>query len=139
MLLADHTTIKWIFYMSKQQLSKHRHISFTAHYTGYIWYQMGISHPAFATSKGKFLTQLVHPFETWAERVVGGSMRITLQQRHKMIDDTLIHLIEKIRISKSLKLLRDYHRVVGIFVSNIRVYVILKSIYPIWLKRKNQH
>ncbi|MGM7375065.1 hypothetical protein ACOI3T_33560, partial [Acinetobacter baumannii] len=22
-----------------QHLSKHRHISFTAHYTGYIWYQ----------------------------------------------------------------------------------------------------
>jgi hypothetical protein len=38
-----------------QQLSKHRHISFTAHYTGYIWYQMGISHPALATTKGKTL------------------------------------------------------------------------------------
>ncbi|EOR10657.1 hypothetical protein F896_00075 [Acinetobacter genomosp. 15BJ] len=44
-----------------QQLSKHRHISFTAHYTGYIWYQMGISHPALATAKGKTLAALVHP------------------------------------------------------------------------------
>lgn len=35
-------------------LSAHRHISFTAHYTGYIWYSMGISHPVFATRKGKW-------------------------------------------------------------------------------------
>ena len=81
--------------MSEQQLSKHRHISFTAHYTGYIWYQMGMSHPALATSKGKFLTKLVNPFETWAERVVGGSMRTTLKQRHKMIDDALTQLIQQ--------------------------------------------
>lgn len=81
--------------MSEQQLSKHRHISFTAHYTGYIWYQMGISHPAFATSKGKFLSAIVHPFESWAERVVGGSMRTTLKQRHQLIDNTLISLLER--------------------------------------------
>lgn len=80
--------------MSEQELSKHRHISFTAHYTGYIWYQMGISHPAFATSKGKFLTSLMNPFENWAEKVVGGSMRTTLKARHKMIDDALIQLIQ---------------------------------------------
>ena len=42
-------------------LSAHRHISFTAHYTGYIWYSMGISHPVFATRKGKLLAKLVHP------------------------------------------------------------------------------
>lgn len=81
--------------MSEQQLSKHRHISFTAHYTGYIWYQMGMSHPALATSKGKMLAKLVNPFESWAEKVVGGSMRTTLKQRHKMIDDALIQLIQQ--------------------------------------------
>ncbi|MGK3628265.1 class I SAM-dependent methyltransferase, partial [Acinetobacter sp. A11] len=53
-----------------QQLSKHRHISFTAHYTGYIWYQMGISHEALATTKGKSLAYLVHPIESWAEKYV---------------------------------------------------------------------
>lgn len=77
-----------------QPLSKHRHISFTAHYTGYIWYQMGISHPVFATSKGKFLASLVHPLETWAEKHVGGSMRSTLKQRHTIIDQCLQSLIE---------------------------------------------
>lgn len=78
-----------------ESLSQHRHISFTAHYTGYIWYKMGISHPVFATSKGKFLAKLVHPLESWAERHVGGSMRTTLKQRHQMIDEHLSQLISK--------------------------------------------
>lgn len=78
-----------------QQLSKHRHISFTAHYTGYIWYQMGISHPVFATAKGKTLAALVHPIESWAEKYVGGSMRTTLKQRHTMLDQHLKDLIQK--------------------------------------------
>lgn len=78
-----------------QQLSKHRHISFTAHYTGYIWYQMGISHPALATKKGKTLAALVHPIESWAEKYVGGSMRTTLKQRHRMLDSHLKKLIEQ--------------------------------------------
>jgi len=47
-----------------RELSRHRHISFTAHYTGYIWYQMGISHPELATSKGKSLAMLVKPVES---------------------------------------------------------------------------
>lgn len=74
-------------------LSQHRYISFTAHYTGYIWYKMGISHPEFATTQGKLLTRLLHPLESWAERHVGGSMRTTLQQRHQMIDEHLSQLI----------------------------------------------
>lgn len=78
-----------------QPLSEHRHISFTAHYTGYIWYKMGISHPVFATSQGKFLAKLVHPLESWAEKNVGGSMRTTLKQRHQMIDDHLSNLIQQ--------------------------------------------
>ena len=78
-----------------QQLSKHRHISFTAHYTGYIWYSMGISHPVFATGKGKMLAKLLHPLESWAEKHVGGSMRTTLRQRHRIIDSQLTQLIQQ--------------------------------------------
>ena len=78
-----------------QPLSKHRHISFTAHYTGYIWYQMGISHPVFATKKGKSLAKLAHPIESWAEKYVGGSMRSTLKQRHTMLDHHLHQLIQQ--------------------------------------------
>lgn len=78
-----------------QNLSEHRHISFTAHYTGYIWYSMGISHPVFATSKGKFLAKILHPLESWAEKHVGGSMRTTLKQRHSIIDRQLTDLIQQ--------------------------------------------
>jgi len=78
-----------------QALSKHRHISFTAHYTGYIWYQMGISHPLLATSKGKTLAMIAYPIESWGEKYVGGSMRTTLKERHTMLDDHLRQLIEQ--------------------------------------------
>ena len=78
-----------------QDLSEHRHISFTAHYTGYIWYSMGISHPVFATGKGKFLAKILHPLESWAEKHVGGSMRTTLRQRHRIIDNQLTQLIQQ--------------------------------------------
>lgn len=78
-----------------QDLSEHRHISFTAHYTGYIWYSMGISHPVFATGKGKMLAKLLHPLESWAEKHVGGSMRTTLRQRHRIIDSQLTQLIQQ--------------------------------------------
>lgn len=80
---------------TKQNLSPHRHISFTAHYTGYIWYLLNISHPALASKKGKQLVTLMHPFESLAERFVGGSMRSTLKQRHQLIDRQLDQLIEQ--------------------------------------------
>ena len=78
-----------------KSISPHRHISFTAHYTGYIWYLLGISHPDLASSKGKRLATLLHPFESLAERFVGGSMRSTLKQRHQLINKQLDELIEQ--------------------------------------------
>lgn len=79
--------------MTKPVASKHRHISFTAHYTGYIWYKMGISHQQFATAQGKFLAQLAHPFESCAEKFLGGSMRSTLKTRHQLLDAQLKQLL----------------------------------------------
>ncbi len=76
-----------------KSISPHRHISFTAHYTGYIWYLLGISHSDLASSKGKRLATLLHPFESLAERFVGGSMRSTLKQRHQLINKQLDELI----------------------------------------------
>lgn len=69
--------------------SPHRHISFTAHYTGYIWFQEGISHAALASNKGRWLAKLVSPLENWAELIIGDSMRTTLRQRHSLIDRQL--------------------------------------------------
>lgn len=69
--------------------SPHRHISFTAHYTGYIWFQEGISNAALASNKGRWLAKLVSPLERWAENIIGDSMRTTLRQRHGLIDRQL--------------------------------------------------
>lgn len=69
--------------------SPHRHISFTAHYTGYIWFQEGISHAALASKKGRWLAKLMSPLENWAELIIGDSMRTTLRQRHLLIDRQL--------------------------------------------------
>ncbi len=41
--------------MSEQQLSEHRHISFTAHYTGYMWYLMGIIDAAPCIDRRSFI------------------------------------------------------------------------------------
>lgn len=88
--------------MSKSKLSKHRHISFTAHYTGYIWYKMGISHSAFATKQGKVLAAIAHPVESLAEKYIGGSMRTTLKTRHTLLDE---HLTELIQLHPDLQVL----------------------------------
>ena len=100
-------------------LSAHRQISFTAHYTGYIWYSMGISHPVFATRKGKLLAKLVHPLESWAEKHVGGSMRTTLKQRHQMIDDHLSTLIQQHPNLQVLELPVACRHVAGAFANSI--------------------
>ncbi len=75
--------------MTKQIASPHRHISFTAHYTGAIWHKLGWSHPALASPKGRRYVTLLHPLETVFESVVGGSMRSTLRQRHSLMDRQL--------------------------------------------------
>lgn len=75
------------------ELSPHRHISFTAHYTGYMWYLLGISHERLATAKGKKLVTLLHPFETLAEKFIGHSIRSSLKLRHGLIDQRIEHLI----------------------------------------------
>ena len=74
-------------------LSKHRHISFTAHYTGYVWYRMGISHPNFATQQGQIYAQLTDPAEYLAEVFLGSSVRTTLKQRHEILDAQLVALL----------------------------------------------
>ena len=76
-----------------ESVSKYRHISFTAHYTGYVWYRMGISHPNFATQEGQMYAQLVDPAECLAEFFWGSSIRTTLMQRHEMLDARLEALI----------------------------------------------
>lgn len=68
-------------------------ISFTAHYTGYVWHHYGLSGPAFATTRGRLFYTLLLPFESLARCIIGSDIKTTLLQRHFLIDrelDTLI-------------------------------------------------
>lgn len=68
-------------------------ISFTAHYTGYVWHHYGLSEAAFATRQGKLYFQLLRPFEFLARALIGSDIRTTLLQRHLLIDRELTALI----------------------------------------------
>lgn len=66
-------------------------ISFTALYTGHVWYRNGLSAPAFHTSGGSVLYHALAPFEAVGKVVAGGNIRTFLLQRHHLID----HLVER--------------------------------------------
>lgn len=66
-------------------------ISFTAHYTGHVWYRSGLSAAPFHTAQGAFYYNALTPFEYLGGKLVGTNIRESLLQRHFLID----HLIEQ--------------------------------------------
>lgn len=70
-------------------------ISFTAHYTGFVWYKNQLSNDAFITNQGKTYYQLLRPFEFLARHIIGSDIRTTLLQRHHLLDHELSKLIDQ--------------------------------------------
>ena len=70
-------------------------ISFTAHYTGYIWYKNLLSHRTFATKQGFAFYQMLRPVEVLAKHFIGSDIKTTLLQRHQLIDRELTKLIKQ--------------------------------------------
>lgn len=68
-------------------------ISFTAHYTGYVWHHYGLSDACFATGQGRLYFLLLRPFERLARCLIGSDIKTTLLQRHFLIDRELEALI----------------------------------------------
>jgi len=68
-------------------------ISFTAHYTGYVWHRYGLSGKSFVTAQGYTYYTLLRPFEFAARRLLGTDIKTTLLQRHYLIDRELGILI----------------------------------------------
>ncbi len=68
-------------------------ISFTAHYTGYVWHHYGLSGREFATAQGRTYYSLLRPFEYLARGLLGTDIKTTLLQRHYLIDRELEKLI----------------------------------------------
>jgi O-methyltransferase involved in polyketide biosynthesis len=68
-------------------------ISFTAHYTGYVWHRYGLSGKNFVTTQGHTYYTLLRPFEFAARHLLGTDIQTTLLQRHALIDRELGTLI----------------------------------------------
>lgn len=64
-------------------------ISPTAHYTGYVWYRNGLSHPALATPEGRLLYLSLLPANRAARTVGAPTLEGLLLARHRAIDDLL--------------------------------------------------
>jgi O-methyltransferase involved in polyketide biosynthesis len=66
-------------------------ISISAHYTGYIWYKNGLSHPQFVTPMGRTAYWALRPMNGFMQLMVGASIDTFLLQRHFVLD----HLVEQ--------------------------------------------
>lgn len=66
-------------------------ISFTALYTGHVWFANGMSTPAFHNKGGSVLYHALLPFEFVGKQLAGGNIKTFLLQRHHMID----HLVQQ--------------------------------------------
>ncbi|MCP4214660.1 MAG: class I SAM-dependent methyltransferase, partial [bacterium] len=61
--------------------------SFTAHYTGYVWYLNGLSDSSFPTWPGRFLYFASKPWMSASRKILGISdPEVMLLQRHRIID-----------------------------------------------------
>jgi O-methyltransferase involved in polyketide biosynthesis len=61
-------------------------ISPTAHYTGFVWYRNGMSHPAFKTREGQLLHAALRPMNAVYEFAGRASLEGMLLARHRVID-----------------------------------------------------
>lgn len=79
-------------------------ISFTALYTGHVWYANGLSAPAFHTRRGSFFYHALAPFEYVGGKMAGGNIRTFLLQRHLLIDELVREAIEQRGVRQVLEI-----------------------------------
>ena len=78
-------------------------ISPTAYATGYMWYRLGMSHPALATPQGKRLDFAFGLLMKTVKRVNGTSFDALMAARHKGIDAKLRRAIDDGRIGQVIE------------------------------------
>ena len=78
-------------------------ISPTAHYTGYTWYEHGLSHPALVTPQGRLMHGALKPLHMLANMAGAPTLQAFLLARHRMIDMALTHAIEEGRVSQVIE------------------------------------
>jgi O-methyltransferase involved in polyketide biosynthesis len=75
----------------------------TAHYTGYVWWRNGLSHPAFRTATGRAFYAALEPLNRVSHLLGGSTLEAMLIARHAAIDDLLTAAIESGEVSQVLE------------------------------------
>jgi O-methyltransferase involved in polyketide biosynthesis len=79
-------------------------ISPTAHYTGYVWYRNGLSHPALATPEGHALHLALRPANRAAQTIGAPTLDGLLLARHRAIDQLLDQAILDGRVGQVIEI-----------------------------------
>jgi O-methyltransferase involved in polyketide biosynthesis len=79
-------------------------ISPTAHYTGYVWYRNGLSHPALVTPQGRLLFEGLRAFNAGARRIGAPTLEGFLLARHRAIDRLLERAIRDGRVGQVIEI-----------------------------------
>jgi O-methyltransferase involved in polyketide biosynthesis len=79
-------------------------ISPTAHYTAYVWYVAGMSHPALTTGLGRMLYTALRPMNVGYEQLGHRpSLDQMLLARHRVLDHLLEHAIQSGRVGQVIE------------------------------------
>lgn len=79
-------------------------ISFTALYTGHVWYANEMSESFLTSPSSRALYWAMQPFEFAARKLVGVNIAETLLQRHQILDHRLEHLIKDSGVTQVLEI-----------------------------------
>ncbi|MGC1510394.1 class I SAM-dependent methyltransferase [Ketobacter sp.] len=83
-------------------------ISFTALFTGQVWYESGISNRFFTSPKGRLLYKTLRPFDRLADSIIGITLHDMLIQRHQIMDHRIDGLIKTQGVSQILEIACGY-------------------------------
>jgi O-methyltransferase involved in polyketide biosynthesis len=80
-------------------------VSPTAHYTAYVWFRNGLSHPALATPMGRILYGALAPLNAAYRRLTGNpDLEANLLARHRTIDSLLERAIASSEIGSTMEI-----------------------------------
>lgn len=79
-------------------------ISFTALYTGHVWYENGMSAPFFTSALGRVMYHSMRPAEMFASQFVGANLKQLLLQRHTIMDHRIEQLIQEEGVTQILEI-----------------------------------
>lgn len=79
-------------------------ISFTALYTGQVWYQNGMSARFFTSTRGDLMYRALQPVNFLSKRLIGLDLQELLLQRHRIIDHRIDQLIREQGVAQILEI-----------------------------------